>query len=80
MVKHPEVKVKAQQELDTVLGPNRIPTFSDKDSLPYISAIVKECLRWQVLVPFALPHLTIADDVYNGYHIPAGTMVLANTW
>ncbi|KAF7980001.1 hypothetical protein HWV62_40098 [Athelia sp. TMB] len=80
MVKYPEVQAKAQRELDTVLGPNHLPSFADKDDLPYLSALVKECLRWEVLLPFSLPHLSTADDVYNGYHIPAGTLVLPNTW
>ncbi|KAF7968957.1 hypothetical protein HWV62_28806 [Athelia sp. TMB] len=80
MLKYPEVQAKAQQELDAVLGPNRIPSYTDKDLLPYLSAIVKECLRWEVLLPFSAPHLPIADDVYNGYLIPAGTLILPNTW
>ncbi|KAF7985952.1 hypothetical protein HWV62_43898 [Athelia sp. TMB] len=80
ILKYPHVQKKAQQELDTVLGPNHIPSFADKDSLPYLSAIVKECLRWEVLLPFSAPHRSIADDVYKGYHIPAGTLVLPNTW
>ncbi|KAF7980672.1 hypothetical protein HWV62_37099 [Athelia sp. TMB] len=80
MLKYPDVQKKAQKELDTVLGPNHIPSFADKDSLPYLSAIVKECLRWEVLLPFSAPHRSIADDVYKGYHIPAGTLVLPNTW
>ncbi|KAF7980002.1 hypothetical protein HWV62_40100 [Athelia sp. TMB] len=80
MVKYPEVQAKAQRELDTILGPNNLPVFADKEDLPYLSALVKECLRWEVLFPFSLPHLSTSDDVYNGYHIPAGTMVLPNTW
>ena len=80
MVKYPEVQAKAQRELDTVLGPNHLPSFADREDLPYLSALVKECLRWEVLLPFSLPHLSTADDVYNGYHIPACTLVLPNTW
>ncbi|KZP23303.1 cytochrome P450 [Athelia psychrophila] len=49
-------------------------------SLPYISAIVKECLRWEVVAPIAFPHQSTTDDVYRGYHIPAGTMVIPNSW
>ncbi|KAF7985938.1 hypothetical protein HWV62_43870 [Athelia sp. TMB] len=80
MVKFPEVQAKAQRELDTVLGPNHLPSFDDKEDLPYLSALVKECLRWEVLLPFSLPHVSTSDDAYNGYHIPAGTLVLPNTW
>ncbi|KZP18991.1 cytochrome P450 [Athelia psychrophila] len=80
MMKHPEVQAKAQLELDTVLGAGRLPSFGDEDSLPYISAVVKECLRWEVATPFAIPHLSTEDDLYRGFYIPAGTMVIPNSW
>lgn len=37
--------MKAQKELDSVIGQGRLPDFGDRKSLPYISAIVKEILR-----------------------------------
>jgi len=80
MMKHPEVQTKAQLELDRVLGSGRLPSFGDEASLPYISAIVKECLRWEVVTPIGVPHLSTKDDEYRGYHIPAGTVVIANSW
>lgn len=80
MIKYPEVQAKAQLELDRVLGPGQLPSFGDEDSLPYISAIVNECLRWEIVLPFSVPHLSTQDDEYRGYHIPAGTLVLPNTW
>ena len=48
---HPEVVRLAQEELDRVIGGDRLPEFSDKPQLPYISAIVKEVLRWGIPVP-----------------------------
>jgi cytochrome P450 len=48
---HPEVVRSAQQELDEVLGGGRLPVFSDMPQLPYISAIVKEVLRWKPPAP-----------------------------
>ncbi len=51
MVGYPEVQEKAQAEIDRVVGGNRLPTFSDKDSLPYVFAIYKETLRWHTVVP-----------------------------
>lgn len=50
MVLHPEVQVKAQEELDRVC-PNRLPDFDDMDSLPYIDAIRREVLRWNPVAP-----------------------------
>lgn len=46
MTKYPQIQAKAQGELDTVLGKGRIPSFNDENDLPYLSAIVKEVLRW----------------------------------
>lgn len=80
MVLYPDVQEKAQRELDSVLGPNQLPSFADQDSLPYLTAIVKELLRWEPLFPFSVPHRSTVDDVYGGYHIPAGTIVIPNTW
>ena len=51
MVMYPEVQKRAQAELDAVVGPNRLPTFQDRPSLPYIEAIMKESLRWQLVTP-----------------------------
>lgn len=43
---YPEVQIKAQAEIDRVIGRDRLPTFEDKADLPYIDHIVWECLRW----------------------------------
>ena len=51
MLLHPDVMRRAQQEIDTVVGRSRMPNFSDEPSLPYVSAIVKEVLRWRPVVP-----------------------------
>ncbi|KZP21555.1 cytochrome P450 [Athelia psychrophila] len=80
MVLYPDVQAKAQRELDAVLGPNQLPSFADQDSLPYLTALVKELLRWEPLLPFAVPHRSTKDDVYNGYLIPAGTIIYPNSW
>ena len=46
MATYPEVQKKAQQELDSVVGTHRLPSFGDRERLPYIEAILKELLRW----------------------------------
>jgi cytochrome P450 len=46
MLKNPDVQRQAQSEIDSVLGPQRLPTFSDLNELPYFSAIIKEVLRF----------------------------------
>ena len=51
MALHPGVQRKAQSQIDRVVGVNRLPTFDDIESLPYVAAIVKELLRWQPVTP-----------------------------
>lgn len=43
----PDVLKAAQEELDRVVGKDRLPTFDDEERLPYIRAMVKETLRWR---------------------------------
>lgn len=51
MAMYPKVQRKAQAELDAVIGSGRLPEFSDRPSLPYVNALIKETMRWQVVVP-----------------------------
>ncbi len=53
-VLYPEVQAKAQAELDTVVGPTRLPSFDDRPQLPYIDAILLEALRWNPVVPMGV--------------------------
>ena len=80
MTLFPEVQKKAQEELMTIVGHNRLPEYDDKPSLPYVCAVVKECLRWRSVVPLSMPHYTLEDDEYRGYHIPKGSIVVPNIW
>jgi len=76
----PDVQKKAQAEIDAVIGSDRLPNFTDRDSLPYLEALAKEVLRWNVVVPLAVPHRVTEDDVHEGYYIPKGTLVIPNVW
>jgi Cytochrome P450 len=53
MTLYPHVLAKAHEEIDTVIGNHRLPTFADRPSLPYIECIMSECLRWAVPVPLS---------------------------
>ncbi|KAI0631991.1 cytochrome P450 [Trametes polyzona] len=77
---YPDVQAKAHEELDRVVGPQRLPDWSDKHELVYINAFVKEAIRWHNVLPLGIPHATMEDEEYNGYFIPAGTTLLTNTW
>ena len=45
MIRHPEVLLKAQAEIDEVLGHDHLPTLEDRPNLPYIDCLLKEVLR-----------------------------------
>ncbi|KAI0372684.1 cytochrome P450 [Pilatotrama ljubarskyi] len=80
MATHKEAQAKAQAELDSVIGSDRLPTFSDRTSLPFMNALIKEVLRWHVISPIGVAHRSVADDEYDGYLIPAGSIMIPNIW
>ncbi|KAJ3766789.1 cytochrome P450 [Lentinula raphanica] len=80
MVQFPESQKKAQQELDRVVGKNRLPDFTDRNSLPYIGAILYETMRWQPTAPEGLSHAVTQEDLYKGYRIPKNSTVIPNIW
>ena len=45
----PETVKKIQAELDSVVGRDRMPTFDDERSLPYMAAFIKEVTRCVLL-------------------------------
>jgi cytochrome P450 len=84
MTLHPAEFKALQAELDRVVGPDRLPSFSDMPDLPRVRAIAKETLRWRPVTAGGLPHQLTKDDVYklNGesYFLPAGTNVHPVQW
>ncbi|TDL15041.1 cytochrome P450 [Rickenella mellea] len=80
MCMFPEVQRRGQEEIDRVIGSNRLPEISDREDLPFIEAISREALRWNPVAPLTPPHKLTQDDEYLGYKLPAGSLVLANIW
>ncbi|KAF9449666.1 cytochrome P450 [Macrolepiota fuliginosa MF-IS2] len=80
MLTCPDVQRRVQQEIDSVVGFDRLPEFSDIPSMPYLSAVIKEVLRWNPILATGVPHLTTDEDVYEGYYIPKGSVILANAY
>ncbi|KAH8824059.1 cytochrome P450 [Flagelloscypha sp. PMI_526] len=78
MGRFPDVQVKAQKELDKVVGRERMPDFNDFEALPFIRATIMELLRWTPVVPIGMAHTVMRDDMYGEYLIPKGTMCIQN--
>lgn len=51
MVLFPDIQCRAHEEIDRIVGSNRLPELFDQENLPYITAIVKEILRWAPPLP-----------------------------
>ncbi|MBW0475941.1 hypothetical protein O181_015656 [Austropuccinia psidii MF-1] len=77
---HPEEVKKVQDELENVVGSERMPTFGDQFDLPHVTAFFCETFRWRPVSASGFMRATIKDDIYDGYFIPAGSWVIGNHW
>ncbi|KAH6620864.1 O-methylsterigmatocystin oxidoreductase [Chaetomium sp. MPI-SDFR-AT-0129] len=80
MIKFDHVQRKAQEELDRVVGTDRLPTFEDRPNLPYTNALVKEVTRWWPITPMGFAHTATEDIQFAGFHIPKGAYLLPAVW
>ncbi|KAG6827500.1 hypothetical protein H0H92_011520 [Tricholoma furcatifolium] len=65
MALNPQVQALAQKEIDDVIGRDRFPDFSDRETLPFMESV---------------PHRLVQDDIYNDYALPKGTICIGNIW
>ncbi|KAK1994072.1 cytochrome P450 [Colletotrichum falcatum] len=80
MVRNPPWFQRLQAELDSVVGPDRLPAFGDMPRLPLVRACVKETLRYYPITAGGFPHRLTEDDTYQGYFLRKGTVVHAVQW
>ncbi|KAL3829831.1 hypothetical protein ACJIZ3_018633 [Penstemon smallii] len=80
LIKNPRIQQKAQEELDRVIGYERVMTELDLSNLPYLLSIAKEALRLHPPTPLMLPHRANANVKIGGYDIPKGSNVHVNVW
>ncbi len=76
----PETQKLAQEEVDRVVGFDRMPEMDDISKCPYVHACVKEAIRWMPTIILGSPHGLIQEDNYMGYRIPKGAGVVNNVW
>ena len=84
LVKNPEMQLKLQKELDSVVGTGsegggpRMVRDSDLPNLPYLKCVLKEVFRFHPPGAFGLPRLSVAATKLKGYDIPTGTLMLVS--
>ncbi|KAJ0434125.1 putative valine N-monooxygenase [Helianthus annuus] len=76
MMSKPTLLKRAVEELDKVVGCNRLVEESDLPQLNYIKACIKESFRLHPFAPFNVPHCSVKNTVVAGYFIPKGSHIL----
>nr|AGV40781.1 flavone synthase [Saussurea medusa] len=79
LIRNPKVLEIAREEIDHIIGNERLVQESDIPNLPYIQAIIKETLRLHPPIPMLI-RKSIENVSVQGYDIPAGTMLFVNIW
>ncbi|KAF9443096.1 cytochrome P450 [Macrolepiota fuliginosa MF-IS2] len=77
---HPFIQQKAHEELDRVVGRNRLPVLEDERDLPYIRAIIKEVERCHNPFWLGTPHVNTEDFTYQNQFIPKNTVLVMNNY
>ena len=74
MMAHPDKQRLAQEEIDRVIGNDRLPLVSDRKELRYVDAVIKETMRWSPALPMGTsPHFGrdfswTYISIHGGYH------------
>ncbi|XP_010783479.1 steroid 17-alpha-hydroxylase/17,20 lyase, partial [Notothenia coriiceps] len=77
---HPQVQRHIQEELDRKVGGDRPPQLSDRGSLPYLEATIREVLRIRPVAPLLIPHVALSDTSIGPFTVRKGTRVVINLW
>ncbi|KAJ8041139.1 Cytochrome P450 2U1 [Holothuria leucospilota] len=76
----PDVQKQLQDEIDSVIGPDREPNYEDKANMPFTQAFLMETLRFRPMAAIDPPNMLFRDVKLAGYDIPKGTRIFFNLW
>jgi cytochrome P450 len=79
-LQYPDSILRAHEVLDDIVGRERLPSFSDRNSLAYIDAIAHELFRWRPISPGSIPRRADRADEFQGVKIAKGVTIIANAW
>ncbi|OCK82643.1 cytochrome P450 [Lepidopterella palustris CBS 459.81] len=76
-----EIQNRAHREILSVYPDNDAwERCIHEEKLPYITALVKEILRYWTIIPICLPRVSVKPIQWNGATIPAGTTFFMNAY
>nr|CAB3494830.1 unnamed protein product [Digitaria exilis] len=76
MLNKPDVMRKAMDELDTVVGRERLVQESDICKLNYLKSCIREAFRIHPFHAFTAPRVAMEDTTIGGYLVPKGSHVI----
>ncbi|KAJ7969665.1 Cytochrome P450, partial [Quillaja saponaria] len=80
LLRNPRVMKKLQQEIQNVVGLNKIVEQTDVPKLNYLDMVMKEVFRLHPVAPFLIAHESMEDITINGYYINKKSRIIVNAW
>ncbi|XP_072752926.1 probable cytochrome P450 305a1 [Anoplolepis gracilipes] len=77
---HQDVQRKLHEEIDAVIGPNRLPNLEDRVKMPFTEAVLSESQRMWLVTPVIGPRRVLDDTTLGGYTIPKNAIILMNVF
>ncbi|CAN7136850.1 hypothetical protein BRARA_D01449 [Brassica rapa] len=79
IINNPKILERLREEIDSVVGKNRLVQETDLTNLPYLQAVVKEALRLHP-VGAVVPREFQEGCTIGGFYIPEGTSLAVNSY
>ncbi|KAK6921154.1 Cytochrome P450, partial [Dillenia turbinata] len=80
LLQHPRVMKKLQQEIQSIIGLDRMIEEADLAKFKYLDMVLKESLRLHPVGELLIPRQSMEDARIEDYHIPKNSIILVNAW